>query len=227
MGRPRYSAISNYSRVEILNLLQERPGRTVQELCEATQLHPNTVREHLQRLIDAGHVVHERENRTKRGRPRVLYSAATGSPDASSPVARRRVREAARRGDLMRRAVPELNGPLTGDAAHQIDAVIDDLQAAGFDPVIDEEALTIDLSPCPHAASQASHRETLCTVHLGLIQSVLSEAQGPLQVSGMSSCDPQTCVVLLARRSPADDAATEASPMAERESLVPEPVPRA
>lgn len=200
MSRTSYSAISSYSRVEILHLLQERPGRTIQDLCERTGLHPNTVREHLQRLGAAGHVVAEREIRTTRGRPRVLYSAATGTPEASSPVARRRVEDAARRGDLMRRVLPESAGSIDGDAVHQLDAVVDDLIGAGFDPIIDEDALTIDLSPCPHATSQAEHRDTLCRVHLGLIQSVLAEAKGPLRVDGVAPhCDPETCVVHLAR----------------------------
>ena len=78
-GRPAgYSAISNYSRVEILHLVQDRPDRTVAELVSATSLHPNTVREHLQRLIDDGYVVSATEHRTTRGRPRVLYSATDG-----------------------------------------------------------------------------------------------------------------------------------------------------
>ena len=52
-GRPTgYSAISSYSRVEILHLVQEQPQRTIAEIVAATKLHPNTVREHLQRLID-------------------------------------------------------------------------------------------------------------------------------------------------------------------------------
>ena len=77
MTRVTYSAISSFSRVRILFLLQERPERTVTELCEATGLHANTVREHLQRLVDGGYVVAETEHRTTRGRPRVLYSAET------------------------------------------------------------------------------------------------------------------------------------------------------
>lgn len=200
MSRTSYSAISSYSRVEILHLLQQQPGRTIQDLCEKTGLHPNTVREHLQRLMSAGHVVQERENRTTRGRPRSLYSAATGTPEASSPIARRRVQDAARRGDLMRRIIPETAGSVDGEALHQLDAVVDDLIGAGFDPIVDEEALTIDLSPCPHATSQADHRDTLCRVHVGLMQSVLSEAKGPLKVDGVASnCDPETCVVHLSR----------------------------
>ena len=60
----------------------------------------------LQRLIEAGHVIQSTEHRTTRGRPRTLYSAATGSREASSPIARRKVRDAAVRGDVMRRVMP-------------------------------------------------------------------------------------------------------------------------
>lgn len=195
-----YSAISSYSRVEIMSLIQQRPQRTITELSEATGLHANTVREHVQRLIDAGHIVQEREHRTTRGRPRVLYSAATGQAEASSPVAAQRVRDAARRGDLMRRALPETAGPLTGDAVHQLDAIVEDLVDAGFDPLVDEDALTIDLTPCPHAMTQSEHRATLCTVHIGLMQNVVAQAGGPLHVEGMrASCDPSECVVQLSR----------------------------
>ena len=59
------------------------------ELCDATGLHANTVREHLQRLIESGYVVPETEQRATRGRPRVFYSAATGADTASSPIATR------------------------------------------------------------------------------------------------------------------------------------------
>lgn len=196
-----YSPISNYSRVEIMHLIQTSPRRTVAEISAATNLHPNTVREHLQRLMDAGHVLQEREVRTVRGRPRVLYSAATGeTSETSSPIAKERVQAAAKRGDLMRRALPHTAGSLETKATHQMDAVIDDLIDAGFDPLIDEENLTIDLTPCPHATSQADHRDTLCSVHLGLIQGVLNEAGGPLEVVGMEpSCNPADCVIHLRR----------------------------
>lgn len=200
MVRTPYSSISSYSRVEILHLLQEKPGRTIQDLCDATGLHANTVREHLQRLVDAGYVVYEREHRTTRGRPRMLYSAATGDAAASSPVAQERVRDAAQRGDLMRRVLPDSAGTLTGAAAHQLDAVIEDLVDAGFEPDVDEDALTIDLSPCPHAQAQSEHLDTLCRVHLGVMQSVMTEAGGPLRVDGVASrCDPAQCVVHLSR----------------------------
>jgi predicted ArsR family transcriptional regulator len=196
-----YSAISSYSRVEIMRLLQERPQRAIPELVEATGLHANTVREHVQRLIDAGYVIAETEHRTTRGRPRVLYSAATGDDEASSPVAVRRAEAAARRGDLLRRlygtdAAPGPD-PLTTEELHQLDALVDDLSDAGFDPVVDERELTVDLTPCPHAPSGAQ-RGVLCGVHVGLMDSVLAQAGGPLRVEGIApSCDPAQCVVQL------------------------------
>ena len=193
-----YSAISSYSRVEIMHLLQERPQRAISELVEATGLHANTVREHVQRLIDAGYVIAETEHRTTRGRPRVLYSAATGSDEASSPVAVRRAEEAARRGDLLRRMYgSDTDAELGADALHQLDALVEDLGDAGFDPLVDQRDLTVDLTPCPHVPA-AEHRGVLCSVHIGLMDSVLAQAGGPLRVEGIApSCDPTQCVVQL------------------------------
>jgi predicted ArsR family transcriptional regulator len=198
-----YSAISSYSRVEIMHLIQQRARRPIAELVEATGLHPNTVREHLHRLIEAGYVIAETERRTTRGRPRVLYTAATGEAAAGeaaaySPVAVRRAKDAARRGDLLRRVYPTGAGDaLPPDALHQLDALVDDLAAAGFDPLVDEDTLTVDLTPCPHAPA-TDHRGTLCQVHVGLMDSVLAQAGGPLKVEGIApACDPAQCVVHL------------------------------
>lgn len=197
--RPGYSVISSDSRVELLHLLQQRAQRTIAELTDATGLHPNTVREHLQRLIEGGYVVSEAEHRVTRGRPRVLYSAVTGADTASSPVAERKARDAAQRGDLMRRVMPWTDGAaLAPDALHQLDALVEDLGDAGFEPLVDEKALTVDLSPCAHAAAHAGDRDVLCSVHLGLMQGILAEAGGPLTIGGMQpSCDPRQCVVQL------------------------------
>ena len=199
MTRPAYSAISSYSRVRVLHMLQQRPQRTIAELCQSTGLHPNTVREHLQRLIDGGYVVAEPEKRTTRGRPRVLYSAA--ADQNASPIAVRKAKEAAERGDLMRRIMPWTDtDELSTQALHQLDALVDDLGEAGFEPVVDEAELTLDLSPCPHASSTAPAHSTLCAVHLGLMDGLLCQAGGPLHVAGMApACDPTDCVVRLAR----------------------------
>ena len=199
--RPTYGPISSYSRVKILHLVQSRAERTIGELCEATNLHPNTVREHLQRLIDGGYIVQTAEQRASRGRPRMLYSAATGAPGASSDIAREKVTAAARRGDILRRAIPEAgNEALEQPANHQLDALVEHLEESGFEPIVDEDALTIDLSPCPHAAASPAHRPVLCQVHLGLMQGVLTQAGGPLLARCVRMTDRvEECTVELAR----------------------------
>ncbi len=197
-GRPVCGPISSFSRVRILYLIQARPERSIVELREATGLHPNTVREHLQRLIEGGYVIPTIERRATRGRPRTLYSAATGAPEASSPVARDKVSAAARRGDLMRRLLPSAASELDTDATYQMDALVEHLEESGFEPVVDSDALTIDLTPCPHAAALPEHRSTLCAVHLGLMQGVLGEAGGPLSTGGVrETCRPEECTVQL------------------------------
>jgi hypothetical protein len=103
---------------------------------------------------------------------------------------------------MMRRVMPWTAASGLGtDATHQLDAIVEHLGESGFDPLVDEAALTIDLSPCPHPSAQAGHRATLCSVHLGIMQGVLAEARGPLLIEGMRpSCDPEECVVQLASR---------------------------
>ncbi|WP_193596944.1 ArsR family transcriptional regulator [Microbacterium sp. YJN-G] len=193
-----YGPISSYSRVRILYMVQTRPERTIAELCEDTGLHANTVREHLQRLIEGGYVIQTTERRTTRGRPRTLYSAATGDPGASSPVARDKVAEAARRGDMMRRILDEPGSGLGQEATYQLDALIEHLEESGFEPVVDEDQLTVELTPCPHAAASPEHRPLLCQVHLGLMQAVLTEAGGPLDAECVREPSrPEECTVQL------------------------------
>ncbi|WP_311878000.1 helix-turn-helix transcriptional regulator [Microbacterium forte] len=214
-GGPVCGPISTFSRVRILHALFEggsaqndgtrtRAERTIGELCEATGLHPNTVREHLQRLIEGGYVIQASEHRTTRGRPRTLYSAVTGAADASSPIARNKAKAAALRGDLLRRVLPASASALGRDATYQLDALIEHLEESGFEPVVDDEQLTVDLSPCPHAAGRAEDRPMLCSVHLGLMQGVLTEAGGPLAAEAVrtpalaADCAvPAECVVQL------------------------------
>ncbi|MBS1898573.1 MULTISPECIES: helix-turn-helix transcriptional regulator [unclassified Microbacterium] len=195
---PVCGPISSYSRVRILHLVQARPHRTIGELCEATALHPNTVREHLQRLIEGGYVVPATEHRTTRGRPRVLYSAATGAPEASSPVAKQKADDAARRGDLLRRVLQTDPSGLGRRATYQLDALVEHLEESGFEPVVDEDRLTVELTPCPHAAARPEHRPVLCQVHLGLMQGVLAQAGGPLVARCVrSAARPEECTVEL------------------------------
>ncbi|MGH3470601.1 MAG: helix-turn-helix transcriptional regulator [Nocardioidaceae bacterium] len=68
-------------RAAVLDVLTEQPGPwLVETLAGATQLHPNTVREHLDGLVRAGVCVRFRGDVRERGRPPWLYAARDQSP---------------------------------------------------------------------------------------------------------------------------------------------------
>jgi predicted ArsR family transcriptional regulator len=71
-----YRALASDKRVAMLHELQRRGEPLgIDELAISVGLHVNTAREHLERLIDSGFVESKPEQRTTRGRPRILYSA--------------------------------------------------------------------------------------------------------------------------------------------------------
>ena len=93
--RPRsyFKALTSLSRINLLHELQIHGSMTVAELAAATGLHRNTAREHLHRLIDAGFISSEPIPRASKGRPMILYRAAT-HPGDPARRARRRAAEA-------------------------------------------------------------------------------------------------------------------------------------
>jgi predicted ArsR family transcriptional regulator len=98
----------------------------------------------------------------------------------------------------MRRALPATASDLGQQATHQLDALVEHLEESGFEPVIDDRQLTIDLTPCPHAAARPEDRPVLCRVHLGLMQGVLTQAGGPLAADFVRDhALPEECVVQL------------------------------
>lgn len=72
-------------RAEVLGLLRaaEEP-MSAAEVAEATGLHLNTARFHLDALVDEGHAQRTSEPRDTRGRPRVLYTAEGPVPGPRS-----------------------------------------------------------------------------------------------------------------------------------------------
>lgn len=162
--------------MELLRALFDTPDRTVDELSAATGLHPNTTREHLQHLIEAGFVVSEVAEADGPGRPRRIYRPATAEHD--NPIAESRARDAEHRGDLMRRVMPELDNGTGEGAQHQVDVLEDHLDRAGFDPVFTDD-VTVQLHTCPFINLVHEHKDRVCTTHLRVINATLERTDGP------------------------------------------------
>jgi len=80
-----HKALAGVSRVAILEVLRAAPvALDVQVIAARVGLHPNTVRSHLDQLVDAGLVEGSAEVRTTPGRPRVLFRASSAAPGADS-----------------------------------------------------------------------------------------------------------------------------------------------
>lgn len=56
---------------------------TVTDVAERVGLHPNTVRLHLDHMVEAGLATRELEHRDRPGRPRLLYAATAVEPGQS------------------------------------------------------------------------------------------------------------------------------------------------
>ena len=199
---PAARVMSSASRVDLLHALQDDGPSTTAALAARTGLHENTVREHLERLVEARYVVREREHRTTRGRPRTVYRAVCRDDVQRDPGSARHLAESVARARLTslllqgygtgvddvaasaraagRAMVDELPAPPSG-ALDQLVALEAHLDQLGFDPLLDRERATFDLWRCPFLDLARQRPEVVCSVHLGLARGVLEQVGGPVR----------------------------------------------
>lgn len=193
--RPRsyYKTLASLSRINLLRELQVNGSRTIAELAGATGLHHNTAREHLHRLIEVGLVRSETIPRTTKGRPMMLYRAAT-EPDDPSRKARRRAADA--RTEQFRQLLPvgeagEDRTPLD----HQLEILDDHMDQCGFDADINADAGRMTMHDCPFSTLVKDNPQ-VCQVHFALVQDALRLADGPLRARALHPhSSPHVCTV--------------------------------
>lgn len=193
-----YRGLTQISRVRLLHTIQRTPGRRLQDLADAAGIHINTARDHLRVLEDEGLILSAPEATGTRGRPPTVYFPVTHVSE--NPAARKRAEQAQALGDRMRKFAPNSPRPseLSGDALHQIDTLYSHLEDVGLEPDLDEEALTIDLEPCPFTSMIASERNVVCSVHATLVQHQLAQVPGPLKLGQLSPfVTPHACQIAL------------------------------
>ena len=217
------------SRLRVLELLRGSPGGLgVAELAERSGLHPNTVRFHLNRFVTAGLARRDVvQQRSRPGRPRLTFVAtpenlrgdqrnyqllatmlagymadtadsvmharqlgnAWGSYLATRPVPGQRVTEEESVGELLR--------------------VLDDI---GFFPQLtqhDDGYGVIQLRHCPFLEVATTHREVVCSLHLGVMQGVLAAQRAPVEASDLQPfVEPSLCLAQVRRREPTESSAS-------------------
>lgn len=179
------AALSTQRR-RVFDLLGDVPV-SIPAVAQALDLHVNTVREHLDGLVDSGLALRSRLAPKGRGRPAWGYvvrpgaaSPAIGEYAALAGVLAEHV--AAQGGDLAREMervgrgwgsrLMESRVPVK-DADGEVVGLLRDL---GFDP--DRRAKVVRLRQCPMLDVARRHPDVVCQVHLGLVEGALDTAGG-------------------------------------------------
>jgi predicted ArsR family transcriptional regulator len=213
-----YRALADPSRRHLLRLLDDaKSPMAVGALSEQVGLHPNTVRDHLELLGQAGLVECTAEKRTRPGRPKLLYNAAprqTRSPGAEGyrflaevlasfieatvdhPAA-----AAEEAGRVWGRYMVDAPAPfLQPDSLHVVEQIVAALAELGFAPEERPEGgrILIRLHDCPFRDVARNRGDVVCSVHLGILRGMAEELGGSVSVDDLQPfVQPSLCVANL------------------------------
>ena len=214
----QHRVLAGISRSRLLAVLR-RSGRpmAIRELAAAVELHPNTAREHLDQLVEAGLATCHRAAPAGRGRPGLRYAAervsAEADPYAYRALAGVLAAELAGRDDAAEAAMRA--GERWGAQAasrtasaspvdRAVERLVDMLDSLGFAPERAAAGETsIRLRRCPFGPLARERSEVVCNVHLGLMRGALKELDAPLAAVSLEPfVEPDLCLAHLGARTP-------------------------
>ncbi|HEY8775132.1 MAG TPA: helix-turn-helix domain-containing protein [Gaiellaceae bacterium] len=215
-GTTLHRALSEPSRMRILELLQQAEDPLdARDLATRVGLHVNTVRSHLRVLTEAGLASARREERTRPGRPRVLYEATTAEAlDAPALASYRLLAQilasslagsehdpSARAEQAGRAWGAHLVGrpvPFTSVSKEEtIDEVVRLHEQYGFRPELRQanNGQEIVLKRCPFQEVATTYQTVICPAHLGLIRGALAELGTGIEADSLAPfAEPGACV---------------------------------
>jgi predicted ArsR family transcriptional regulator len=205
-------ALAQPTRARLFALLGElrRPAGT-EELAELLDLHPNGIRVHMERLLEAELVVRERSRQT-RGRPRDMWLISPdarpgGDPPTAYTELGRWLARVIRPGRTGLRTVEatgrEIGRELaSGDEPYSAEERMHaTLVSMGFQPRRDtggdERALTYRLCNCPYRDAASENQDVVCTLHRGITQGMLDALAPDTTLAGFVPRDPHTAGCLI------------------------------
>ena len=194
-------------RTRVLSTLrsQTRP-LDVREVARLVGLHVNTVRFHLEGLVDDGDAERTSVRSGGRGRPRTVYSAGL-DPVASARA--HRVLAGILTDVVAEQVNPRLAGEIEGrrlgselrmsDTGQAIDEIAADLDSLGFvTEMAPERPGELLIHRCPFQDLARRSPEVVCSAHLGMLNGMLEGARAQLRVSDLDPfVAPDTCRALL------------------------------
>ena len=165
-------------QAKLLTALDSLPGpATLAELAEASGLHPNTVRFHLEPLLKCGAVVRTTEQGQGRGRPAHRYVATGARPGPAAELTGLAialvdaVRLASNSPAESARQAGRGWGRRLADQPARRSEVSQTLERMGFGPEADaSDEHTVRLTRCPLLAAAREAPDVVCGVHQGLVE---------------------------------------------------------
>jgi predicted ArsR family transcriptional regulator len=190
-----------------------RPLATA-EISETLDLHPNTVRPHLERMRDVGLLEQRTVNDGGVGRPHHRFSLAADAPSlgleppASMSLASMLLDVAATSGadnvDACEAGRQQgiRDGARYGSSTDGLSVLVGELDRMGFDPQVvadadTDDAVTIGFAHCPFADSAQVNPEIVCGLHHGLVEGVLQTRGGCRVTEFCTLVDREPCQVTL------------------------------
>lgn len=212
---PVFKALGDNTRYAIyLELARAVSPLSTADIAESLDLHPNTVRPHLERMRDIGLLQVEVDSRGAVGRPQHRYSLAPDAPSlglepptfpllagmlanvaAAFAPPPDLVAEAGR--DHGRHAALQ-----RADATSCVAAVTEELAELGFDPAVgdDGRTTTVAFTRCPYRELAEAFPELVCHLHRGIIEGMV-EVLGEVDVGRFATlADRDPCQVDLVDR---------------------------
>ena len=202
----RHRALADPTRERLLDHLRaaDRPV-SVAELAQPVDLHPNTVRSHLQLLEEAELVISAPEHTGGRGRPRIVFSAvpaeaeqehallAASLASALEPLPDGvEIAEAAGR-SWGRMMVERLEPGRKPDDEACLERVASLLRRRGFAPEASDKELV--MRRCPFRELAERYPRVVCSFHAGFIDGALGELGSGTSLESLEAwVTPSTCV---------------------------------
>jgi predicted ArsR family transcriptional regulator len=185
-------ALGDNTRYAIyLELARASAPLATAQIAEHLDLHPNTVRPHLERMREVGLLEVVTDARGAVGRPQHRYSLAPDAPalgfepPAFPVLARMLLRLAAATGAGAEEAADAGRDQGRADAADWLgaaclDAVAGELLELGFDPavVVEDDQATVAFTHCPFRELAETHPDVVCSLHRGMVEGLVGEVGG-------------------------------------------------
>jgi predicted ArsR family transcriptional regulator len=187
---PVFKALGDNTRYAIyLELARSPVPLSTTEIADSLELHPNTVRPHLERMREVGLLDVDADSRGTVGRPQHRWSLAPEAPSLGLEpsgfrlLARLLAGVAAAGGadsEMVAdagRAEGRRSGARRAAAGTQscLEALVDELADLGFDPAVGEdgELTTVAFASCPFREVASEFPSLVCHLHRGIVEGIV------------------------------------------------------